>query len=137
MLWGIHSKYSFDPRMHLEVKDAAVDYYEAPTMMSIFLKQSRTDQDKAGIKLFVGRTHQDFCPVVVVLSYLAVREEGPTTALFVQKGGRPLSRMALVIWLGNTLRTAGVGASFLTGHLFRIGAASTAAARGLEDSNAR
>ncbi len=103
-------------------------------MISVFLKQSKTDQDKSGIKLFLGRTNQDLCPVVAVLAYLGVRKVGSTTALFVQDGGNPLSRAALVAWLKSTLRVAGVDSSFFTGHSFRIGAASTAAAKGVEDS---
>ena len=65
----------FDPQMHLEVGDVAVDDYQAPTMLSIFLKQSKTDQEKAGVRLFVGRTHQVICPVTAVLSYMAVRQK--------------------------------------------------------------
>ncbi len=89
----------FDPGKHLEISDIAVNSYEIPTMISVFLKQSKTDQDKSGIKLFLGRTNQDLCPVVAVLAYLGVRKVGSTTALFVQDGGNPLSRAALVAWL--------------------------------------
>jgi len=124
----------FDPQKHLEVGDVAVDNYQEPSMLSIFLKQSKTDQDRAGIKLCVGRTHQEMCPVVAILAYLAVRRTNATTALFIQEGGAPLSRVALVAWLKRTLSLAGIDASFFSGHSFRIGAASTAAARGLEDS---
>ena len=45
----------FDPQKHLEVGDVAVDDYQEPTMLSIFLKLSKTDQDRAGVKLIVGR----------------------------------------------------------------------------------
>ena len=124
----------FDPQKHLEVGDVAVDDYQEPTMLSIFLKQSKTDQDRAGVKLIVGRTHQDFCPVAVVLAYMAVRGKRTTTALFVQKDGNPLSRAVLVEWLKTTLKKAGIDASFFSGHSFRIGAASTAAAKGIQDS---
>ena len=124
----------FDPQMHLEVGDVAVDDYQAPTMLSIFLKQSKTDQEKAGVRLFVGRTHQVICPVTVVLSYMAVRQKSATMALFVLEDGSPLSRVKLVEWLKATLRTAGIDASFFSGHSFRIGAASTAAAKGLGES---
>ncbi len=62
----------FDPGKHLEISDIALDSYEIPTMISVFLKQSKTDQDKSGIKLFLGRTNQDLCPVVAVLAYLLI-----------------------------------------------------------------
>lgn len=63
----------FDPQKHLEVGDVAVDDYQQPSVISIFLKQSKTDQDKAGVRLYVGRTYQDICPVAAVLVYLVVR----------------------------------------------------------------
>ena len=78
---------AFHPQKHLEVGDVAVDDYQEPTMLSIFLKQSKTDQDRAGVKLIVGRAHQDICPVAAVLAYVAVRAKRTTTALFVQKDG--------------------------------------------------
>ena len=86
----------FDPQKHLEVGDVAVDDYQEPTMLSTFLKQSKTDQDRAGVKLIVWRAHQDICHVAAVLAYMAVRAKRTTTALFVQKDGNPLSRSYLL-----------------------------------------
>lgn len=45
----------------------AVDSYQEPTMMSIFLKQSK---DRVGMKLFVGHTYRNICPVAAVLAYM-------------------------------------------------------------------
>ena len=39
-----------------------------------------------------------------------------------------------MIWLRSTLNKAGIDSSKFSGHSFRIGAASVAAARGVEDS---
>ena len=83
--------------------------------------------------LFLGRTSADLCPVESLLSYLVVRgtKDGP---LFIFKDGRPLTRQRLVSALRGVLQAAGVDQSKYSGHSFRIGAATTAAAKGMEDS---
>ena len=91
----------FDTQQHLSDRDIAVDNYDNPSLLSIHLKQSKTDQDRVGITLYVGRT---------------------------------LSRQALISWLRSTLSTAGIDSTHFSGHSFRIGAASTAAARGVAES---
>ena len=48
--------------------------------------------------------------------------------------GKPLQRESFVQWLKKTLVAAGMDPSKFSGHSFRIGAASVAAARGVEDS---
>lgn len=125
----------FNPSHHLAVEDVAVDNHHNPTLLSIHLKKSKTDQEKVGITLYVGRTHQEICPVAAVLAFLVVRRKksqgGP---LFMEEAGTPLSRRKLVAWLRTTLQVAGIEAAHFSGHSFRIGAASTAAARGVADS---
>ena len=56
-------------------------------------------------------------------------ESGP---LFRHRDGRPLSRTMLVLRIRQALTSQGVRARSFSGHRFWIGAASTAAARGLE-----
>ena len=58
-------------------------------------------------------------------------KDGP---LFIFKDDRPLTRQCLVTALREVLQVAGVDQSKYSGHSFRIGAATTAAARGMEDS---
>ena len=50
------------------------------------------------------------------------------------KNGRPLSRETLVRKLREALGSIGVDVSCYSGHSFRIGAATTAASVGIEDS---
>ncbi len=57
--------------------------------------------------------------------------QGP---LFLHKDGQPLSRSSLVRKVRSALTQAGVDASTCSGHSFRIGAASTAAAKAVEDA---
>lgn len=127
----------FDPSQHLAVGDLAVDSHLAPTSVSIHLKRSKTDQEGAGITLYVSRTGQEICPVSAILSYLVSRRARTQSAngpLFIHENGSPLSKVALVRWLRTTLSSAGMDPTRFSGHSFRIGAASTAAARGIEDS---
>ena len=54
--------------------------------------------------------------------------------LFIFGDGRPLMRQTFIVAMRSALREAGVEAGHYAGHSFRIDAATTAAARGLEDS---
>ena len=81
-------------------------------------------------------SQQVICPVSAMLAYLVVRgnQTGP---LFKLREGRPLTRQRFVMAVKDALDAAGVEAGQYSGHSFRIGAATTAAARGLEDPTVR
>ena len=68
-----------------------------------------------------------------MLHYLVLRGNHPGP-LFRFTSGAPLTRSCLVNCLRQALTTAGVNAAHYSGHSFRIGAATTAANLGLEDS---
>ena len=74
-------------------------------------------------------THQQ---LTALLNYLVIRGDkyGP---LFVFKDGRFLTRDRLVREIRIVLEQSGLDASKYCSHSFRIGAATTAAAKGLED----
>ena len=76
--------------------------------------------------VYIGRTDTSLCPVSALLAYLAVRMPnlGP---LFVFQDGTLLSREQLVEQIG-------LDVANYSGHGFRIGAASTAAMAGFNDS---
>ena len=129
----IPSDKDYDPAVHLSMGDIAVDDVHNPTMLQITIKQSKTDPFRRGVNLFVGRTGSDLCPVAALLGYLSVRGTkcGP---LFVFEDGRFLTRVRFVEAVRSALLSAGVDQQKYCGHSFRIGAATTAAARGVEDS---
>ena len=129
----VPSANSFDPSWHLTPMDVAVDSVQQPSLIQLSLKGSKTDQTRQGIKLFIGRTDNDLCPVAAMLAYLAVRgfDHGP---LFQSEDGQPLTRPKLVSLLRATLTAAGIDPTHYSGHSFRIGAATTAAANGISDS---
>ena len=97
------------------------------------LKQSKTDQFRRGVDVYVGRTHTDLCQVATMLSYLAVRGAG-SGPLFKFRNGKALTRDRFVARVRQALDSLGFDSRKYAGHSFRIGAATTAAERGIEDS---
>ena len=130
---GESSTTEFDPQASLTPADVSVDSHQDPTVLCVRLKQSKTDPFRAGVSIYMGRTNQQLCPVAAVLSYLAIRAATPGP-LFVFKNGSFLTRDRLVSRLRNSLQEAGIKAANFSGHSFRIGAATTAARVGIEDS---
>ena len=129
----VPSDSTYDPACHLSQGDIAVDNPRDPRVMQVRVKQSETDPFREGIDLYIGRTASDICPVKAMLNYLAVRgqQEGP---LFIFRNGTYLTRQRLVAAVRLAIGRAGLDPSKYCGHSFRIGAATTAAKKGLEDS---
>ena len=123
----------YDPSVHLSVQDISVDDAKHPSVLCIRIKQSKTDPFCKGVNLFVGKTGSLVCPVSAMLSYLCTRgmENGP---LFKFEDGRVLTRQRFVAIVKEGLQRAGIDSSKYNGHSFRISAATTAAAKGIEDS---
>ena len=80
----------------------------------------------------MGRTGTELCPVAAMLDFLLVRGMGQG-ALFTFQDGRVLTRARFVELVRAGLRRVGVDQAKYSGHSFRIGAATTAAAKGIED----
>lgn len=68
-----------------------------------------------------------------MLKYLQARGTGDGP-LFCWRDGSPLSRPCLVDKVRQALRRGGVDPTHYSGHSFRIGAATTAAANGIGDA---
>ena len=73
------------------------------------------------------------CSVVAVLAYMAVRDRSPGP-LFRWEDNRYLTRESFVRGVRKALEEAGYAGKDYAGHSFRIGAATTAARCGLQDS---
>ena len=68
----------FDDKVHLSVSDMSVDRHDAPAMILINLKQTKTDQLRKGVTVALGKTNKSpLCPVSALLSYLVVRGTAP------------------------------------------------------------
>ena len=129
----VQSMQQFDASWHLTPRDISVDSIENPSILKIHLKGSKMDQTKIGLDIYIGRTQNEICPVAAILAYLALRgqDDGP---LFRLSDGRPLSRQLLVEKVRSALQEANVDCARYSGHSFRIGAATTAIARGISES---
>ena len=123
----------YDAYVHLSWGDVAVDNPARPSRLEVRIKASKTDPFRQGISLFIGKTDSVLCPVSAMLAYLVVRGKNPGP-LFRLKDGKPLTRNRLVVAVKEALQAAGVESGHYSGHSFRIGAATTVAERGLEDS---
>ena len=117
----------------LSVSDVSIDSQSNPSILTIRLRKSKTNQFSKGADISLGRTGDILCPVSAMLSYMAIRpnKKGP---LFIFQDGTPLSRQQLINHLRKALSQSGICPSGYSGHSFRIGAATTAAAIGMSDS---
>lgn len=129
----VPSKQAYDPEVHLNLADMAIDSHEHPSLIRLLIKQSKTDPFREGVEVFLGASKGEICPVRALVDYLSVRPATPGP-LFVFDSGSPLTRAALVANLHEALQQVGLNHREYNGHSFRIGAATTAAQRGLEDS---
>ena len=101
-----------------------------PQMLRVRLKTSKTDPFRRGIDVYIGRKENKLCPVTAVLAYLKSRGVG----IFQLQDGRPLTRARFVIEVKKALNRAGIKSTHFSGHSFRSGAATTAAAMGIGDA---
>ena len=127
---------SYDASRHLNFQDLAVDDQSNPSLLRIRLKYSKTDQLGSGLDIVLGRTYHDICPVAAVMAYLAVRGDGEGP-LFKFADGRCLTKERFTRRIREALAALGLRSADYAGHSFRIGAATTAAQVGLEDSTIR
>ncbi len=124
---------SYDAEVHLSVSDIAVDDPRRPSFFRIRIKQSKTDPFRKGVDLYVGRTYSTLCPVAAMLDYLSARGMAPGP-LFTYQNGQYLTRQRFAGAVRTALTKAGIDQSKYCTHSFRIGAATTAAHKGVEDS---
>ena len=121
---------AFDAGQHLSYADIAADDKVNPKRLLVSIKQSKTDPFRQGVTISLGRTDAELCPVAALLAYLAIRGQGEGP-LFYFKDGRALTRSRLVAELRKVLEVCSLRPQDYSGHSFRIGAATTAAACGV------
>ena len=124
---------SYNPESHLSYSDIAVNDAKTPSIVSLQIKQSKTDQERVGTRVVIGRTGDDICPINAFLTYLSRRRDKPGP-LFQWRDGPPLAKSQFVSKVRSVPLAANLPATDFAGHSFRIGAATTAATAGLDDS---
>ena len=123
----------YDPEAHLSFPDIAIDNPANPSTIQVRIKASKTDPFRKGVDIYVGRTNNDLCPISAMLAYLSIRGGG-TGPLFHFSDGKPLTREHFVSRVREALTAAGIEEGKYAGRSFRIGAATTAAQRGIADA---
>ena len=124
---------SYDPAVHLSHGDVKVNDRDSPQFLTIHVKASKTDPFRRGVTVFVGRATVQLCPVAAILNYMVRR--GPSVGPFFKfSDGRLLTRERFVKAVRSALDRANINSAQYAGHSFRIGAATTAAQRGIQDS---
>jgi len=124
---------SYDPDCHLSFNDLGVHNPYNPSIVSLLIKQSKTDQERRGVEVYIGKSGNDLCPVAVLLAHLSRREDKPGP-FFQWENGLPLTKSKFLTFVRTAQEKAGLLAKDFAGHSFRIGAATTATMSGLEDS---
>jgi hypothetical protein len=123
----------FDLSVHLCLSDVEVDDNRQPYLLLVYIKQqSKTDLFRKGVAIFVRRTGTQLCPVAALLDYLRCRGTSPGP-LFTFADRLLLTITRFVERVRDGLSRAGVDRSKYCGHSFCIGAATTAATKGVED----
>ena len=125
----VHS--TFDPEVHITVKDIQVDSSTCPSSIRVYLMGSKTDPFRQGRHIYLGRGWHSIRAISSVLTYLRLQGSA-ARPLFIHVDGRPLSSQQLSSRLQSRCQAAGVPRHY-SGYSFRIGAATTAAQRGLPD----
>ena len=124
---------SFHPAKSLSWGDVATDSYTNPTMVQFHLKVSKCDQFGSGSDVVVGRTNSPLCPVSALLQYIEKRGDQPG-AFFLDSTHSIITKPRFVARIREILTSIGLPQHNFAGHSFRIGAATTAASLGIEDS---
>ena len=68
---------SYDPNTHLSIGDLSTDNAQNPSVISLNIKHSKTDQGRRGVRVVIGRTDDDIYPIAALLSYLVTRGNKP------------------------------------------------------------
>ena len=129
----ISSEASYDPQVNLSLEDVRIDSQIQLSLVEVNIKASKTDPFCQGVKVYLGATSKEMCQVSAILHYSALRGAGPGP-LFKFNDGKGLTREQFVSAVRVVLRSGGIDASLNVGYSFRIGAATTAAKVGMQDS---
>ena len=141
MLWAA---YCVENSLAHKLRPAAVDssksidLREASSMVRLRIKQSRTDPFRRGTNVFLGHTTNDICPVTARRGRAGLYSWTRLHACCAICTGGRLTTLQATLGI-RTLAGAvsGLDCDTFSGHSFRIGAATTASAKSIEDSTIR
>ena len=120
---------------HSFIRICDISFSNNNTMFMLTLLSSKTDPFRKGVQISYFKKSK-LCPVTCMLSYICnYRRQAfnSTAPLFVDGLNQPFNRQQFIYYLRQILGRLGYKENDYCGHSFRIGAASTAAAVGIED----
>ncbi|XP_056122442.1 uncharacterized protein LOC130100837 [Rhinichthys klamathensis goyatoka] len=121
----------FDPKIHPNISDLSVLDSET---ISFLIKQSKTDQTKKGHFIYIFNLSSPIQPFQTILAYLQLRNSHAKShlePLFIDDSNKPVTRFWFQKHLKSVLQLSGIPAENFSSHSFRIGAATSAAQKGL------
>ncbi|KAG9219447.1 hypothetical protein CCMSSC00406_0005341 [Pleurotus cornucopiae] len=131
----VNGNAEFDPSVHLT--RGSVEFkpsFENPEFLILTLPSSKTDPFRKGVPIFVAAAPGSVtCPVSALKALISRDPRSPKEPLFSHYHDGPLTRQLFIGTLHTHLLTAGYDAKAFSGHSFRRGAATAAAAAGLAD----
>ena len=123
----------FNPGTDVDWGDVVLDNHTNPRTVQFHLKKSKCDQFGEGMDIIMGETDDSLCPVQAIMCYVMMRRSTPGP-FFQNAAGATVTKPWFVKEIRARLAECGLHQSDFAGHSFRIGAATTAAMAGVEDS---
>jgi len=126
---------TFDPDFDLLGGDIRVarDHQSQDSLISVKLKCSKENKTGKAVIVEVHETKRTLCPVKAFTRWIERAHVEKDLPLFRKEDGTPVTGMAFNKWLKNMMPATAGGKH--ASHSFRIGLASTMAARGLSTSD--
>ncbi len=115
----------FDEKAHLGWEDVELENARAPGWIRVRIKESKTDRLRKGATVTLRGTDQE----KTVLKHMAIRKAGKGP-FFRMEGTTGLTRKVFVKEVKDALERQGMSGEGISGHSFRIGAATAAAQNG-------
>jgi len=104
--------------------------------LTLRLKSSKTDPFRRGVSIRLFKTGNNICPVTAIEYYLTTLppiQKLVNMPLFLNQNLQPLTRTQFLVYMRQVLVRTGLDVTQFSGHSFRIGAATTCSAQGVED----
>nr|XP_009304434.1 proline and serine-rich protein 1-like [Danio rerio] len=125
----------FDPSIHPTIADLTLIDEET---IAFLIKQSKTDQSRKGHYIYIFNIPSPTSPFQTLLAYTHYRKTlsaSPLDPLFIDDTHHPVTRFWFQKHLKYVLTNSGFPSESYSSHSFRIGAATTAAHKGLSQQH--
>lgn len=66
----VPSDLKYDLVVHLSVGDVRINDTLSPQFIEVYLKAPKTDPFRQGVRIYVGKSQADICPVAAILAYM-------------------------------------------------------------------